>query len=90
VASSSPADVLEVQAMGRFAEPARWILVALDAGPRTLTSVFDDVRRLDGRIGHGTLLGAVARLERQGLIEPLAGGRARPAYRSTRTMETTP
>jgi hypothetical protein len=73
--------------MGRFAEPARWILVALDAGPRTLVGLLDDVRRLDGRVGHGTLVGAVARLERRGLIRMMRDSSRPPLYRSIgRTM----
>ena len=55
--------------LGRFREPARWVLVALDGHPLDLTALFDAVRRLDGPVGPGTLLGAVARLERLGLVE---------------------
>jgi DNA-binding PadR family transcriptional regulator len=77
--------------MGRFAEPARWILVALQGGPRTLVGLLDDVRRLDGRVGHGTLVGAVARLERRGLIQAVLDGSAPPHYRSVgRTMRSQP
>ena len=76
--------------MGRFAEPAHWILVALEAGPRTLVGLLDDVRRLDGAVGHGTLLGTVARLERRGLVEATSDdGRAERSTDSTeRTMES--
>ncbi len=77
--------------MGRFAEPALWVLVALDEGPKPIASLLDEVRRLDGRVGHGTLLGAIARLERQDLIEITSGVDGRPSYRSTRrSMETLP
>ena len=55
--------------LGRFAEPAMWVLIVLDEGPRPIVSMLDAVRRLDGPIGPGTLLGAVARLERLALVE---------------------
>ena len=60
-----------------------WILVALREGPRNVARLLDDVRALDGRIGPGTLYGAVARLERLALIEPTTNGGGRPAYRLT-------
>jgi DNA-binding PadR family transcriptional regulator len=68
--------------LGRFGEPAMWILVALRHGPRNGTRLLDDVRELDGRVGPGTLYGAVARLERLALIEATNGG-GRRAYRLT-------
>jgi DNA-binding PadR family transcriptional regulator len=61
-----------------------WILIALDEGPRQMARLLDDVRSLDGPMGHGTLFGAVARLERLALIEPTANGGGRRAYRLTR------
>ena len=60
-----------------------WILVALRAGPRSVTRLLDDVRAVDGRLGQGTLYGAVARLERLRLIEPTTNGGGRRAYRLT-------
>ena len=61
-----------------------WVLIALDAGPRPVSEVFDTVRRLDGPIGPGTLFGALARLERLALVVP-AGDipGTRHAYRLT-------
>jgi hypothetical protein len=41
----------------------------------------DEVRELDSQVGPGALFGAVARLERRGLIEPVVNGEGRPAYR---------
>jgi len=61
-----------------------WILIALSEGPRQMARLLDDVRSLDGPMGHGTLFGAVARLERLALIEPTANGGGRRAYRLTR------
>jgi len=69
--------------LGRFGETAMWILVALRDGPRNVGPLFDDVRALDGRVGPGTLYGALARLERLALIEPTTNGRGRRAYRLT-------
>jgi DNA-binding PadR family transcriptional regulator len=60
-----------------------WILVALRDGPHNVVRLLDDVRALDGRIGPGTLYGAVARLERLKLIEPTTNGEGRQAYRLT-------
>jgi len=67
--------------LGRYIEPALWILVTLAGGPRTVTGLFDGVRRLDGPVGHGTLLGALARLECLGLVDADPADRGRPAYR---------
>ena len=69
------------QRFGRFGETAMWILVALRDGPHNVVPLLDEVRALDGRVGPGTLYGAVARLERLGLIEPTTNGDGRQAYR---------
>lgn len=62
--------------MGRFAEPALWIVVALGRGPAGSTSLLDAVRSLDGPVGPATMLGALARLEHGKLVERVsAGGR---------------
>jgi DNA-binding PadR family transcriptional regulator len=66
---------------GRFGETAMWILVALARGPRLPITILHDVRTLDGDVGPGELYGAVARLERRGLIEPVVIGDRQPAYR---------
>ena len=55
-------------ALGRFLEPALWILVALHEGPNSLLGLFDRVRSLDGPVGPATLVGALARLERLTLV----------------------
>lgn len=68
-------------AFGRFGETAMWILVALASGPMRIARLLDEVRRLDGRVGPGALFGAVARLERSGLIQPIVTAEGRPAYR---------
>jgi len=63
-----------------------WILVALRDGPHNVARLLDQVRALDGRVGPGTLYGAVARLERLGLIEA-ANDDGRQAYRLTEQRE---
>jgi DNA-binding PadR family transcriptional regulator len=73
--------VVDRRGFGRFAGPARLVLAALRDGPRHPTSLFDDVRALDGPVGPGTLYGAIARLERVGLIERATNGGGRRAYR---------
>jgi DNA-binding PadR family transcriptional regulator len=55
--------------LGRYREPALRVLIALDGGPLGLPELLDCVRGLDGPIGHGSLLGGLARLERLQLVE---------------------
>jgi DNA-binding PadR family transcriptional regulator len=76
--------------LGRFGETAMWILVALRDGPRNGTRLLDDVRELDGRVGPGTLYGAVARLEGLALIEATTNGGGRRAYRLTEQGASAP
>lgn len=75
---------------GRFGETAMWILVALARGPRLSVSMLHDVRSLDGNVGPGELFGAVARLERRGLIEPVVIGDRQPGYRLSRRWHGDP
>ena len=58
-----------------------WILVALATGPLGATGLIDRVRELDGHVGPGALFGAVARLERRGLIESVVTAEGRRGYR---------
>lgn len=69
--------------LGRYLEPALWVLIALDADPLGLTGMLDTVRALDGPIGHGTLVGALSRLERLRLVESTETRGGRPVYRLT-------
>ncbi len=55
--------------MGRFAEPALWILVALRRGPARPAALFDAVSGLAGPVGPATFLAALARLEHSHLVE---------------------
>ncbi|HEX5822993.1 MAG TPA: helix-turn-helix transcriptional regulator [Candidatus Limnocylindrales bacterium] len=81
--------MLDRRGFGRFAEPARLVLVALRGGPRGVAPLFDEVRSLDGPVGPGTLYAAIARLEHRGLIAPLTNGDGRRAYRLTDRGMTT-
>lgn len=69
--------------LGRFREPAFWVLIALDSGPLTMTAMLDAVRSFDGPIGHGTLVGALSRLERLRFVESTDRDTRRPMYRLT-------
>jgi DNA-binding HxlR family transcriptional regulator len=66
--------------LGRFMEPAMWTMLALRDGPQPMTGLFDRARSLDGPIGHGTLLGALVRLERLGLVRRTTRDESGPAY----------
>lgn len=67
-----------------LAEPALLILVSLASGPKHGYAIILDVEALCGqRMGPGTLYGAIARLERLGLIEPLPAEDRRRPYRLT-------
>jgi hypothetical protein len=72
--------------LGSYAEPAMWVVVALLAGPRTAVGLLDAMSRLDGRIGPGRLLGAVARLERLGIIEAANASTGLRSYRLDRRV----
>ena len=69
--------------LGRHVEPALWVLIALDGGPLDMTAMLDVVRSLDGPVGHGTLVGALSRLERLRLVELTERDARRPMYRLT-------
>jgi DNA-binding PadR family transcriptional regulator len=76
--------------LGRFAEPSLYILVSLSAGPRHGYAIMSDVEEMSGSpLGPGTLYGALARLERRGLIEALAPEDRRRPYRLTALGATT-
>ena len=73
-------------ALGRYAETAMWVVAVLVPGPRTAVGLLEGIRRLDGRIGPGRLLGAVARLERLEVIEAVSPPAGRPSYRLARRL----
>src|SRR5437773_1936477 len=70
--------------LGWFSEPALLILVSLAGGDKHGYAMIEDIESLNGtRLGPGTLYGALARLERRGMIEPLASEDRRRPYRIT-------
>ena len=74
----------ELRELGRFAEPSLYILVALGDGPKHGYAIMTDVEEISGSpMGPGTLYGALARLERRGLIEALEPEDRRRPYRLT-------
>ncbi len=75
---------METMESGRFSDPSVLILVSLAGGEKHGYALMEDIEGIAGvRLGAGTLYGALARLEQDGLIEPLhTGGRRRP-YRLT-------
>jgi DNA-binding PadR family transcriptional regulator len=60
-----------------------WVLIALGGDPLDLPRIFDAVRSLDGPIGHGTLVGALSRLERLRLVESTLSDSRLTMYRLT-------
>ncbi|HEV8545667.1 MAG TPA: PadR family transcriptional regulator [Candidatus Limnocylindrales bacterium] len=76
--------------LGRFAEPSLYILVSLSGGPKHGYAIMTDVEEISGSpMGPGTLYGALARLERRGLIEALEPEDRRRPYRLTGLGATT-
>jgi DNA-binding PadR family transcriptional regulator len=76
--------------LGRFAEPSLYILASLTEGPKHGYAIMTDVETITGRaMGPGTLYGALARLERRGLIEALEPVERRRPYRLTGLGEAT-
>jgi DNA-binding PadR family transcriptional regulator len=77
-----------VSDLGRFAEPSLYILVSLSAGAKHGYAIMNDVESISGTpMGPGTLYGALARLERRGLIEALEIDDRRRPYRLTPSGE---
>ena len=80
----------DLRELGRFAEPSLYILVALGDGPKHGYAIMIDVEEFTGQpLGPGTLYGALARLEKRGLIEALEPEDRRRPYRLTALGATT-
>lgn len=69
--------------LGRFSDPAFAILTCLADGPKHGYAMIAESRGLGLELGLGTLYGALNRLERLGLIEPLPSEDRRRPYRLT-------
>ena len=69
---------------GRYAGPATLILASLADGPKHGYALTKDIESFaDVRLAPGTLYEALARLQAQGLIEPLESHDRRRPYRLT-------
>ena len=74
----------EVSELGRFSDPALFILASLAGGEKHGYAMIEDIETMCGvRLGPGTLYGALARLERRGLVEALDVEDRRRPYRLT-------
>jgi DNA-binding PadR family transcriptional regulator len=70
--------------LGRFADPSLLILTSLADGPKHGYAIMTDVTAFSGvRMEPGTLYGALARLERNGWVTPLASQERRRPYEIT-------
>jgi DNA-binding PadR family transcriptional regulator len=70
--------------LGRFSEPALYILISLADGPKHGYAMTQDIEAITGqKLGPGTLYGAIARLEARKWIEPLPAEERRRPYRLT-------
>jgi DNA-binding PadR family transcriptional regulator len=68
--------------LGRFSDPSLLILASLAGGPKHGYAMMEDIEAMTGvRLGPGTLYGALARLERRGLIQPIESKDRRRPYR---------
>ncbi|HZL35239.1 MAG TPA: PadR family transcriptional regulator [Tepidisphaeraceae bacterium] len=69
---------------GHYSDPPLLVLASLADGPKHGHAMIEDIADMCGtRLGPGTLYGAIGRLERQGLIEPLPPEDRRRPYRIT-------
>ena len=74
----------DLGALGHYAGPATLILSSLAGGPKHGYALTTDIEGFAGvRLQPGTLYGALARLEKQGLIESLEADGRRLPYRLT-------
>jgi DNA-binding PadR family transcriptional regulator len=70
--------------LGRFSEPALYILISLADGPKHGYAMTQDIEAVSGqKLGPGTLYGAIARLEARKWIEPLPAEDRRRPYQLT-------
>jgi DNA-binding PadR family transcriptional regulator len=67
---------------GRFSDPSLLVMSSLADGPKHGYAMTKDIQRFAGvLLGPGTLYGALARLQHQGLIEALPADDRRRPYR---------
>ncbi len=74
--------------LGRFSDPALFVLMSLAGGEKHGYAMMEDIEEVCGtKLGPGTLYGALARLERRALIEPVSSEDRRKPYRLTAAGE---
>ncbi|KAA6463289.1 PadR family transcriptional regulator [Acidobacteria bacterium AB60] len=74
----------EAVGLGHYSDPPLLVLASLADGPKHGHAMIEDIAMLSGtRLGPGTLYGAIARLEQQGLIRPLEAEERRQPYKIT-------
>jgi DNA-binding PadR family transcriptional regulator len=72
--------------LGRFSEPALYVLISLAGAPKHGYAMTQDIEQMTGhRPGPGTLYGAITRLEAKGWIRPLPSDERRRPYELTST-----
>ncbi len=80
----SSRDVANGDFDGYASDPSLLVMASLAGGPKHGHAMLNDIEAMCGRrLGPGTLYGAIGRLERQGLIEPLPIDDRRQPYRLT-------
>jgi DNA-binding PadR family transcriptional regulator len=73
-----------LESLGRFSEPALYVLISLADGPKHGYAMTEDIEAVSGqKLGPGTLYGALARLEVRGWIEAMPADDRRRPYRLT-------
>jgi DNA-binding PadR family transcriptional regulator len=84
--TSPSGDPESLATFGRYAGPATLILSSLAGGTKHGYALTQDIEQFAGvRLAPGTLYEALARLDRQGLIEPVESDDRRRPYRLTAT-----
>jgi DNA-binding PadR family transcriptional regulator len=75
---------VELESLGRFADPAVLILSSLAGGEKHGYALIKDIDGFAGvTLGPGTLYGALSRLEERGLVQALPSEDRRRPYRIT-------
>jgi DNA-binding PadR family transcriptional regulator len=70
--------------LGRTQDATNLVLTSLSAGPKHGYAIIKDIEDMSGvSFGPGTLYGVLARLEEEGLVEPLEADGPRRPYRIT-------